>query len=51
MPESFADDWGNKLPPTAVYGTPNNEDNGIPGEPGTAATKAPTKSAAPASTK
>jgi hypothetical protein len=24
----FAEDWG--LPPTAVYGTPNNQDNGIP---------------------
>jgi Cytochrome C oxidase, cbb3-type, subunit III len=28
---SFAADWG--LPRTAVYGTPNNQDNGIPGEP------------------
>ncbi len=26
----FATDWG--LPATAVYGTPNNQDNGIPGE-------------------
>jgi len=28
---NFAADWG--LPATAVYGTPNNQDNGIPGEP------------------
>ena len=28
MPRSFASDW--ELPPTAVYGTPNNQDNGIP---------------------
>jgi mono/diheme cytochrome c family protein len=46
MPSGFADPWANNLPATAVYGTPNNEDNGIPGEP-TAATaaKAPTKPA------
>ena len=25
---SFANEWA--LPPTAVYGTPNNQDNGIP---------------------
>src|SRR6201994_4065775 len=31
MPNGFADPWG--LPSTAVYGTPNNEDNGIPGQP------------------
>lgn len=31
MPSGFADPWG--LPSTAVYGTPNNEDNGIPGQP------------------
>jgi hypothetical protein len=31
FPASFASDWG--LPRTAVYGTPNNQDNGIPGEP------------------
>jgi hypothetical protein len=31
FPASFAADWG--LPGTAVYGTPNNQDNGIPGEP------------------
>ena len=29
MPPGFADPWA--LPATAVYGTPNNEDNGIPG--------------------
>jgi hypothetical protein len=31
FPASFAADWG--LPGTAVYGTPNNQDNGVPGEP------------------
>jgi hypothetical protein len=31
MPNGFADPWG--LPSTAIYGTPNNEDNGIPGQP------------------
>jgi hypothetical protein len=30
LPASFANDWA--LPPTAVYGTPNNQDNGIPAE-------------------
>ena len=30
MPPGFADPWA--LPGTAVYGTPNNQDNGIPGE-------------------
>ncbi len=28
MPPGFADSWG--LPGTAIYGTPNNKDNGIP---------------------
>src|SRR5438105_5428824 len=28
LPASFGSEWG--LPPTAVYGTPNNQDNGIP---------------------
>ncbi len=28
LPESISKDWA--LPPTAVYGTPNNMDNGIP---------------------
>jgi len=28
LPESIATDWS--MPPTAVYGTPNNMDNGIP---------------------
>jgi mono/diheme cytochrome c family protein len=34
MPPGFADDWADKsaLPGTAVYGTPNGEDNGIPGQ-------------------
>ncbi len=31
LPASFAQNW--TLPATAVYGTPNNQDNGIPGEP------------------
>ncbi len=30
MPPGFADPWA--LPATAVYGTPNNQDNGIPGQ-------------------
>jgi len=30
MPPGFADPWG--LPSTAVYGTPNGQDNGIPGQ-------------------
>jgi hypothetical protein len=30
LPENFGKDWA--LPPTAVYGTPNNQDNGIPAE-------------------
>ncbi len=30
MPTGFADSWG--LPGTAIYGTPNGEDNGIPGQ-------------------
>ena len=29
MPPGFADPWG--MPATAVYGTPNGQDNGIPG--------------------
>jgi hypothetical protein len=31
FPAHFATDWA--LPGTAVYGTPNHQDNGIPGEP------------------
>ena len=30
MPAGFADPWA--LPGTVIYGTPNNEDNGIPGQ-------------------
>ncbi len=30
LPRNFAAEW--TLPATAVYGTPNNQDNGIPGE-------------------
>ena len=32
MPDGFAEPWA--MPGTAVYGTPNGEDNGIPGQPG-----------------
>ena len=42
----FANDWA--LPPTAIYGTPNNQDNGIPAEL-PANGKAPTAPAAPPS--
>ncbi len=34
MPPGFADPWG--YPATAVYGTPNGEDNGIPVQPNAA---------------
>ena len=44
MPTGFADSWS--YPSTAVYGTPNNEDNGIPGQPGAVSTGA-TKPVAP----
>jgi hypothetical protein len=30
LPANFANEWA--LPPTAIYGTPNNQDNGIPTE-------------------
>ncbi len=30
LAQGFASEWG--LPATAVYGTPNNQDNGIPGQ-------------------
>jgi hypothetical protein len=30
LPDNFSKGW--TLPPTAVYGTPNNQDNGIPPE-------------------
>ena len=30
MPPGFADPWG--MPSTAIYGTPNGQDNGIPGQ-------------------
>jgi len=30
MPPGFADPWG--MPATAIYGTPNGQDNGIPGQ-------------------
>jgi mono/diheme cytochrome c family protein len=35
MPPGFADPWG--LPSTAIYGTPNGQDNGIPGQTSTTA--------------
>ncbi|MDE1160750.1 MAG: cytochrome c [Acidobacteriaceae bacterium] len=44
MPPGFADSW--ELPKTAVYGTPNGQDNGIPGQ-GTAKA-APAEATAPA---
>ncbi|HEY1741699.1 MAG TPA: cytochrome c [Granulicella sp.] len=52
MQPGFADPWG--LPSTAIYGTPNNQDNGIPGQnlgtaPAAAAKTAPT--AQPSETK
>jgi len=52
MQPGFADPWG--LPSTAIYGTPNNQDNGIPGQnigtaPAVAAKTAPT--AQPSGTK
>jgi mono/diheme cytochrome c family protein len=51
LPADFAGDWA--LPPTAVYGTPNNQDNGIPGEgmnppPGSKAQPATNQPATPA---
>ncbi|HEV2646572.1 MAG TPA: cytochrome c [Acidobacteriaceae bacterium] len=42
LPANFGSDWG--LPATAAYGTPNNQDNGIPGE---AVTASRTSSAGP----
>lgn len=42
LPADFASEWA--LPSTAVYGTPNGEDNGIPGQ------DQVTKSSAPAAT-
>ena len=47
MPPGFADAWG--LPNTAVYGTPNGQDNGIPGQ-AQAATMAPQNRAGGANT-
>ncbi|HWZ50409.1 MAG TPA: cytochrome c [Granulicella sp.] len=49
FPASFATDWG--LPATAVYGTPNNQDNGIPGQPmGSAGTATGNTTGIPAGT-
>jgi len=46
---NFANEWG--LPPTAIYGTPNNQDNGIPAElPPSANGKYPPSQTAPAQT-
>jgi mono/diheme cytochrome c family protein len=42
LPPGDAEPWG--LPATAVYGTPNNQDNGIPGQ-STGTAPAPAKSA------
>jgi hypothetical protein len=47
LPANFANEW--TLPPTAVYGTPNNQDNGIPPElPPSANGKYPVAQSAPA---
>jgi hypothetical protein len=48
LPATFASDW--TLPPTAIYGTPNNQDNGIPviePPPSTKASASPAGSKAP----
>jgi Cytochrome C oxidase, cbb3-type, subunit III len=45
LPPSFGTEW--VLPPTAVYGTPNNQDNGIPGVDLTPQTKGPAAPKAP----
>jgi len=37
----LADPW--TLPATAIYGTPDNQDHGIPGQPGSAAAPAAAK--------
>jgi hypothetical protein len=48
MPEDFASPWG--LPGTAIYGTPNGQDNGIPGQAlGPATTPGGTTTTTPAS--
>jgi hypothetical protein len=47
LPANFAKEWA--LPPTAIYGTPNNQDNGIPAElPPSANGKYPPSQTAPA---
>ena len=46
LPPGFAERWG--LPSTAIYGTPNNQDNGIPGQNLGTAPAAAAKSAQPA---
>jgi mono/diheme cytochrome c family protein len=46
LPPGFANPWG--LPSTAIYGTPNGQDNGIPGQPQGPATAPAKPSAAPA---
>jgi mono/diheme cytochrome c family protein len=50
--KGFAEEWG--LPGTAIYGTPNNQDNGIPGEsinsPGIAAGSTASSKTKPAQT-
>jgi mono/diheme cytochrome c family protein len=49
MPPGFADNWAvqSALPPTAVYGTPNGDDNGIPGQSNGTATSAAKAAASP----
>ena len=47
LPANFGKEWA--LPPTAIYGTPNNQDNGIPAElPPSANGKYPPSQTAPA---
>jgi mono/diheme cytochrome c family protein len=46
LPPGFAEPWG--LPSTAIYGTPNNQDNGIPGQNLGTTPAAAAKSAQPA---
>jgi hypothetical protein len=45
LPPGFAEEW--KMPPTAIYGTPNNQDNGIPSPPALAPAKAAATMAKP----
>ena len=48
LPDSFAEEW--KLPSTATYGTPGNQDNGVPGQEAGASPKGTMKTTAPPTT-